>query len=134
MTSLLHRLFSCFALFLTSAALHAEDSPQWLTYPGGEGPGKGKKIVLIAADAAAYQISTYTHIYDAGYGSPEVDQTTPRVLKAVPAADGLSVMLQLEKISEDHIHDFDLAKIMSADGKHLVHNKAYYTVNEIPKK
>ena len=88
----------------------------------------------VAADAATYQISTYTHIYDAGYGSPEVDQTTPRVLKAVPAADGLSVMLQLEKISEDHIHDFDLAKIMSADGKHLVHNKAYYTVNEIPKK
>ena len=50
MTSLLHRLFPCFALFLTSGALHAEDSPQWLTYPGGEGPGKGKKIVLIAAD------------------------------------------------------------------------------------
>jgi hypothetical protein len=89
---------------------------------------------VVAADAAAYEISTYTHIYDAGYGSPEVDQTTPRVLKAVPAADGLSVMLQLDKITEDHIHDFDLAKITSADGKHLVHNKAYYTVNEIPKK
>jgi hypothetical protein len=89
---------------------------------------------VAAADAAAYGISTYTHIYDAGYGSPEVDQTTPRVLKAVPAADGLSVMLQLDKITEDHIHDFDLAKITSADGKHLVHNKAYYTVNEIPKK
>ena len=26
------------------------ESPQWLTYPGGEGPGKGKHIVLIAAD------------------------------------------------------------------------------------
>lgn len=26
------------------------DSPQWLTYPGGDGPGKGKHIVLIAAD------------------------------------------------------------------------------------
>ncbi|MBU6327186.1 MAG: ThuA domain-containing protein [Verrucomicrobia bacterium] len=50
MTSLLHRLFPCFALFLTSGVIHAEDSPQWLTYPGGEGPGKGKKIVLIAAD------------------------------------------------------------------------------------
>jgi hypothetical protein len=28
----------------------ADDEPQWLTYAGGEGPGKGKKIVLIAAD------------------------------------------------------------------------------------
>jgi len=26
------------------------ESPMWLTYPGGEGPGKGKHIVLISAD------------------------------------------------------------------------------------
>ena len=26
------------------------DDPRWLTYPGGEGPGKGKHVVLIAAD------------------------------------------------------------------------------------
>lgn len=26
------------------------DSPQWLTYPGGDGPGRGKHIVLIAAE------------------------------------------------------------------------------------
>ena len=26
------------------------ESPLWLTYPGGEGPGKGKHIVLIAAE------------------------------------------------------------------------------------
>lgn len=26
------------------------ESPQWLVYPGGDGPGKGKHIVLIAAD------------------------------------------------------------------------------------
>ncbi|MBN8246447.1 MAG: ThuA domain-containing protein [Verrucomicrobia bacterium] len=26
------------------------ENPQWLTYPGGDGPGKGKHILLIAAD------------------------------------------------------------------------------------
>lgn len=26
------------------------ESPLWLTYPGGDGPGKGRHIVLIAAD------------------------------------------------------------------------------------
>ena len=26
------------------------DSPRWLTYPSGEGPGHGKHIVLIAAE------------------------------------------------------------------------------------
>ena len=42
-------------------------------------------------------------------------------------------MVHLEKIVEDHIHDFNLSRIISRDGGHLVHSKAYYTVNEIPK-
>jgi type 1 glutamine amidotransferase len=28
----------------------ADENPQWLTYSGGNGPGKGKRIVLIAAE------------------------------------------------------------------------------------
>jgi len=28
----------------------ASESAQWLTYPGGDGPGKGKRIVLISAE------------------------------------------------------------------------------------
>ena len=88
----------------------------------------------VAARTDVYNITTYTHVYDAGYGSPEVDQTTPHVTRAVPSADGMSVSVQLDKITEDHIHDFDLTKMTSQDGEHLLHNKAYYTVNEIPKK
>ena len=61
-----------------------------------------------------------------------MDQTTSRVTKAVPSADGLSVMVHLEKIEEGHIHDFDLAPIRSKEGAPLLHTKAYYTVNEIP--
>jgi hypothetical protein len=80
----------------------------------------------------AYKITTYTHVYDGGYGSPEVDHTTPRVTQAIPAADGLSVRIHLDKITEDHIHDFDLSGILTPDGRHLLHTKAYYTVNEIP--
>ena len=87
-----------------------------------------------AADPASYAVTTYTHIYQAGYGSPEVDQTAPRVLKAVPSADGLSVRLTLEKIELGHIHDFDFAGVRSAQGNPLLHTKAYYTVNEIPAK
>jgi hypothetical protein len=86
-----------------------------------------------AAKSDTYSITTYTHIYDGRYGSPEVDQTTAEVIEAIPAADGLSVMVRLRSIIEDHIHDFDLSKIRSLDGRPLVHTKAYYTVNEIPK-
>lgn len=87
----------------------------------------------VAANTDVYNVTTYTHIYHAGYGSPEVDQTTPRVTRAVPSDDGLSVHVYLDSIAEDHIHDFDLARMRSQDGNPLVHAKAYYTVNEIPK-
>ena len=85
-----------------------------------------------AANPNSYLISTYTHIYHAGYGSPEVDQTTPKVTRAIPAADGLSVRVELDKITTDHIHEFDLSAIRSREGTPLLHHKAYYTVNEIP--
>lgn len=87
----------------------------------------------VAAMPDSYAITTYTHIYQSGYGSPEVDQTIARVTKAVPSSDGLSVRVYLDQIVEDHIHDFDLSGMTSRDGEHLVHNKAYYTVNEIPR-
>ncbi len=43
------------AVFLSATALRAADhpvpeSPLWLTFPGGDGPGKGKHVVFIAAD------------------------------------------------------------------------------------
>ncbi|QOV88285.1 ThuA domain-containing protein [Humisphaera borealis] len=49
---LLHLLASATMLLSIAQAYGhpVPESPQWLTYPGGEGPGKGKHIVLIAAD------------------------------------------------------------------------------------
>ncbi len=46
----LRRIICSIALVLTCGPVCAADSPQWLTYPGGEGPGKGKRIVLITAE------------------------------------------------------------------------------------
>lgn len=87
---------------------------------------------VVAALPETYAITTYTHIYHGAYGSPEVDQTTARVTQVVPATDGRSVVVRLDKIMLDHIHDFDLAALRSREGQPLVHAKAYYTVNEIP--
>lgn len=86
----------------------------------------------IASKPESYAITTYTHVYHAAYGSPEVDHATPRIVSATPAADGLSVELVLDAITEDHIHDFDFAKIASRQGDPPLHRKAYYTVNEVP--
>jgi hypothetical protein len=86
----------------------------------------------LAREPDSYALSTYTHIYQAAYGSPEVDQTTPRVVKASVSDDAMSVSLQVEGVVKGHIHDFDFGKLRSGQGEPLLHRKAYYTVNEIP--
>lgn len=44
-------LFSAFLAFDILAVAHPlPENPQWLTYPGADGPGKGQHIILIAAD------------------------------------------------------------------------------------
>jgi len=40
----------CFLQCVPAFAQTVSDDSPWLTYPGGEGPGKGKHIVLIAAE------------------------------------------------------------------------------------
>jgi Trehalose utilisation len=40
----------CLAVGLPALAHPVPEDPQWLTYPGREGPGKGKHIVLITAE------------------------------------------------------------------------------------
>jgi hypothetical protein len=86
----------------------------------------------IAANPDSYAMTTYTHIYQQGYGSPEVDHTTPRVVKSEVSGDGLRAYLTIEGIVQGHVHEFDLQRMRSAEGNKLVHVNAYYTLNEIP--
>lgn len=83
-------------------------------------------------DLKTYKVSTFTHIYHAGYGGPEVDQTTP-VVKAVKLSpDGLGATLELGELKRGHVHEFDLGALRSRDKEALLHRHAYYTVNEVP--
>ncbi len=40
----------CLSLCVRASAQGVSEGTQWLTYPGGHGPGTGKRIVLIAAE------------------------------------------------------------------------------------
>ncbi|MDZ4740964.1 MAG: hypothetical protein SGJ03_13845, partial [Alphaproteobacteria bacterium] len=83
--------------------------------------------------AASYRISTFTHIYHGGYGGPEVDRTTPVVKSVKLSADGNFAWVALDKLTQGHVHEFDLGSLRSRDGETLLHRNAYYTVNEVPK-
>lgn len=87
----------------------------------------------IASLATNYQLATFTHIYRQGYGSPEVDQTTPVATQAVVSEDRMTVDLKVDNRVQGHVHDFRLPRIRSNEGESLVHADAYYTLNEIPR-
>jgi glucose/arabinose dehydrogenase len=90
--------------------------------------------VKTAGDVKSYQMKTFCYIYRAEYGSPEVDQTTATVDRAVVAPDGKSVRLYVRGLVEGHIHDLRAAGVRSADGLPLLHPEAYYTLNYLPVK
>ncbi len=85
-----------------------------------------------AGDAGSYKMETFTYIYQADYGSPEVDKTTPAITKVLVNADGKGARLYLEKLEEGHIHHLTAPGVRSTDGEALLHPVAYYTLNYIP--
>ena len=62
-----------------------------------------------------------------------MDKSDVKVVSATVAADGKSVVLKLDKLTKGHVHAITAAGVKNADGKGLLHNAGYYTLNEIPK-
>src|SRR5262245_3638100 len=89
---------------------------------------------VTAGKPESYVLKTYTYIYQAAYGSPEVDQTTPTITKVEVAKDGKTARLYVDGLQEGHIHDLTAAGIRSSDGQPLLHPNAYYTLNYVPSK
>jgi hypothetical protein len=85
-----------------------------------------------ASDPASYKLETYTYIYQAAYGSPEVDQTTPTIKSITVAPDAKSVRLVIEGLQEGHVHELHADGLRNTDGLPLLHKEAYYTLNYIP--
>jgi len=48
------------------------------------------------------------------------------------AADGRSARVRVDKVTRGHIHQFTLAGVRNQAGEPLLHDSAYYTLNEVP--
>lgn len=87
-----------------------------------------------AGDVKSYSMQTYTYIFQAKYGSPEVDHTKPTITKAVVGDDGKSVRLFVKGLKRGHVHELHANGVRSKAGLPLLHKEAYYTLNYLPKK
>jgi hypothetical protein len=85
-----------------------------------------------AGDVNAYRMKTYNYLYRADYGSPEVDEGDRLVMAASVGGDGRTVRLMLDRVIEGAIHELHLSGVRSRDGRPLLHDVGYYTMNQVP--
>jgi glucose/arabinose dehydrogenase len=81
---------------------------------------------------ASYTIKSYTYIYQSGYGSPEVDITSPVIKSVAVSGDGLSAHMAVDGLVPGRIAELHMAGVRSAQGAPLLHDAAYYTLNYLP--
>jgi len=93
-----------------------------------------KPIDEATAVDESFKMEAYTYIYQKAYGSPEVDQVKPTVKVVSVGDDGKSLRLTIEPMTKGHVHELHADGLKSEAGLPLLHNVAYYTLNEIPKK
>ncbi len=86
-----------------------------------------------AGDPASYTMAAWTYIYQSEYGSPEVDQVTPKIVAAAVSPDKKKVRLKIDGLVQGHVHHLTAKGVKSASGNPLWHSEAWYTLNEIPR-
>ncbi len=92
-----------------------------------------KRVDKASAVDASFKMTAYTYIYQKAYGSPEVDQVTPKVSVQSVSEDGKTIHLTVTPLTKGHVHELHSEGLRSAEGKlSLLHSAAYYTLNEIP--
>ena len=80
----------------------------------------------------SWKLSTFTYIYRSDYGSPEVDHTDAGVRAVEVADDGLSLVLRSDGLRRGHIHELHADGLRSAEGRALLHPRAWYTLFYLP--
>lgn len=86
----------------------------------------------LAKSAANYSFTSFNYEYHHQYGSPIINQGNCPLRGLIVSEDGLKVRVVLDSIREGYIHEVKLKNFKAADGTPLLHDFAYYTMNNIP--
>ena len=77
-------------------------------------------------------INSFTYKYHHNYGSPIINNREGKIVGIVPSADGRKVKLVLDSLIEGYIHEVRVKDLVSTNQRTLLHDFAYYTMNNIP--
>ncbi|MGX1931011.1 plastocyanin/azurin family copper-binding protein [Flagellimonas sp. 2504JD4-2] len=87
---------------------------------------------LLGNQKASYEMTSFTYKYHNSYGSPIINQEKAIIQKAEVGEDGLSVKLTIQGLRQGYIHEIKIPDLKSISGEKLLHNKGYYTLNQLP--
>ncbi len=86
----------------------------------------------LGANPESYQLTTFNYKYHSTYGSPIVDQQKAIVEKSEVSEDGFTVKLTVQGMRLGFIHQLKIPDLKSQKGEKLLHDAAYYTLNDVP--
>lgn len=82
--------------------------------------------------AASYALRSYIYKYHHQYGSPIIDVKDLAIKGIVVSSDKKKVRIVLDQVRQYFIHEFKLTGVKNEAGEPLLHETAYYTLNQIP--
>jgi cytochrome c551/c552 len=82
--------------------------------------------------AASYALRSYIYKYQHQYGSPIIELKPLKISGFEVSADKRKVRLVIDGLRQYFIHEFKLEGIRNESGDPLLHETAYYTLNQIP--
>lgn len=85
-----------------------------------------------AQDFKNYNVESFIYKYHPVYGSPPVDKKDCPVKGIKLSNDGLKVRILVNELRHHFIHEIKLDGLKDEDGKPLLHNTSFYTLNNIP--
>ena len=83
-------------------------------------------------NAMSYTVNSFTYKYHHNYGSPIINNRERKIVGIVPSADGRKVKLVLDSLIVGYIHEVRVKDLVSTNQRTLLHDFAYYTLNNIP--
>ncbi len=85
-----------------------------------------------ASNPGAYEVTGFIYKYHPVYGSPVVNDQQLSVKGVVVSEDGMKARLAVDGLRERYVHEVKAFGVRNGDGLPLLHNAAYYTLNNIP--